>query len=162
MARTSWPRRDRGSLAPAFKCNSKVNEAAQASLHCAANLIGFNLTAASASASCPKKKPYGCTVFAAAASLQPSSQVLAAQVAWQTAIAASRLCGPTRRIRYASCDVRELVFDFCAVKKVWKSLASPFWQYSPAILSPEYNQCCSICRQGNSMSLSRFDFYQCS
>lgn len=124
----------------------------------------FQLDCSQRQSQLPQKKPYGCTVLAAAASLQPSSQVLAAQVAWQTAIVASRLCGPTRRIRNASCDVRELVFDFCAVKKVWKRLASPFWQNSPAILSPEYNQCCSICRQENSMSLSsiKLDFYQCS
>lgn len=89
-----WPRRGRDRLAclpalAAFKCNSKVNEATQASFHCAANLIGFNLTAAPAA---PQKIPYGCTVLAAAASFQLlASQVLLAQVAWQPQPVASRL-----------------------------------------------------------------------
>lgn len=78
-----WPRRGRGRLAclpallPAFKCNSKVNEATQASFHCAANLIGFNSTAAPAASK--KKYEYHMAAKLAAA----ASQVLLAQVAWQ-------------------------------------------------------------------------------
>lgn len=76
-----WPRRGRGRLAclPAFKCNSKVNEATQASFHCAANLIGFNSTAAPAAS----KKNTNTIWLAAAKLAAAASQVLLAQVAWQ-------------------------------------------------------------------------------
>lgn len=80
-----WPRRGRGRLAclpallPAFKCNSKVNEATQASFHCAANLIGFNSTAGQL----PQKKNTNTIWLAAAKLAAAASQVLLAQVAWQ-------------------------------------------------------------------------------
>lgn len=125
-----WPRRGRGRLAclpallPAFKCNSKVNEATQASFHCAANLIGFNSTAAPAAPK--KKKEYhmasSCKTGSCSQPSSSSSSGLAAAVAG---------CGPTWCIRNTSCCVRILVCRLLAREKSGLEEFS-YWQGSPA------------------------------
>lgn len=132
-----WPRRDRASLAAAFQCNSQVNEAAQASCHGAANLIGFSSTAPTL-----KKKPYGFALLAAAASFAACNQ--------PSFCSSSGLvdgCGPTRRIRNASCVVRGFAFDF-GLKKAGNSS-----RFSTAIQSA---------LEARAIDVARLDFSQCS